>query len=190
MSRDDPHDIDRDPDAAYRRRYRRRGERADDDPANLDRDVDAAYRRRHREYEPDPDDHETAEEQKQAEAGIESARRRMRWPGLGLAVAGLVGVAGNAWHLIDTQPFGKAGIAVVVWVMYALVPLGLGLLFAAFTLAGGVCFAAGRYRGLAVTGLVLGCFPLHWGMPLAAPFAVWGFTLLSDPDVQRRFDRR
>lgn len=188
MSRDDPDDIDRDPDAAYR--HRRRWRDPDDDPANLDRDVDAAYRRRHRDYELDPDDPELAEEERRAEAGIESARRRMRWPGLGLALAGLVGVVGNVWHLIDTQPFGKAGITVVVWVMYALVPLGLGLLFAALTLVGGICFAAGRYRGLAVTGLVLGCFPLHWGMPLAVPFAVWGFILLSDPDVQRRFDRR
>lgn len=186
MSRDD---LDRDPDAEYRRRYRRR-ESADDDPANLDRDVDARYRRRHREYEPDPDDPEVAEEEKRAEEGVEAARRRMRWPGLGLALAGVVGVVGNGWHLIDTAPVGKAGIAVVVWVIYYLPLLGFGLLFAACALAGGVCLWAGRYRGLAVTGLVLGCIPLHWGMPLAAAFAVWGFVLLADPDVQRRLDRR
>lgn len=187
MSRDDPDDIDRDPDAAYRHRRRRD---PDDDPANLDRDVDARYRRRHRDYEPDPDDPEIAAEEKRAEEGVASARRRMRWPGLGLALAGLVGVVGNVWHLIDTAPIGKAGIAVAVWVIYYLPLLGLGLLFAAFALAGGLCFAAGRYRGPAVCGMVLGCFPLHWGMPLAVPFAVWGFILLSDPDVQRRFDRR
>jgi Mn2+/Fe2+ NRAMP family transporter len=116
----------------------------------------------------------------------------MRWPGLGLAVAGLVGVIGNGWHLIATAPIGKPGVtvAVVVWVIYYLPLLGFGLLFAAFALAGGMCFASGRYRGLAVSGMVLGCIPLHWGMPLAVPFAVWGFVLLSDPDVQRRFDRR
>ncbi len=188
MPRDEPDDIDRDPDAAYR--HRRRWRDPDDDPANLDRDVDARYRRRHRDYEPDLDDPETAEEAKRAEEGIESARRRMRWPGLGLALAGLVGVIGNVWHLIATAPVGKAGIAVAVWVIYYLPLLGFGLLFAAFALAGGLCLAAGRYRGLAVSGMVLGCIPLHWGMPLAVPFAVWGFILLSDPDVQRRFDRR
>ena len=143
----------------------------------LDSDASHVPPRAHRVVEPD------------SPARVEAAREMVRRPGRGLTLAGFVGLIGNVALLLYFLPLGTGAALAFPRFVYLLPVLTLGIFCATFAMIGGACLRNGRFHGLAVVGMIVGCFPFHLGAVLAVPFAVWGFLVIGDPDVQRRFDR-
>ena len=145
-------------------------------------DPDAVPPRAYRVSAPSPD---VAE----ASARIEAARELVRRPSRGLTIAGWIGLVGNVSLLLYFMPHGTGAALTLPRFLYLLPVLTLGIVCVVFAMIGGASLRNGRFRGLAVAGMVLGCFPLHLGAVLAIPFSIWGFLSFGDPDVQRRFDQ-
>ncbi len=198
------------------RRYRDEYDDDFDDPDDIDRDPDAEYRRRVDRYGEEMTDEDEDEAEKEEADSESSARKKSLWPGLVWAPPGGGTRLGSVGFVVTPALGGGAGGgggggAAVSWISLGLCA-GIPLLFTAgFTimqLVGGVCLVRRKGRGMAISGAILGVLaavpiiyvglvgnfpPTIWmalgPCLLSLPAGVWTFIAANDTDVQEAFAR-
>ncbi len=187
----------------------------DDD---IDRDRDDEYRYREYRYGPEElEGEEEAEMEGEKSEAIRLGRKKVIGPAIGMILFGILGIIGGAGYGYSSAPTPGAGPGAAVtgiFFVFLLVPLILGIVCCAFSIAAGIALLNGRRRGLVVAGAIVACLPslgcltifismiASGGMGLSAihflllglflfqvPLTIWTFAAINHPDTIAYFER-
>ncbi len=161
------------------------------------------------EFDDDDEDEDDAEDRRRElrwrrRRREEDARRKLVGPGVGLIVAGFLGIMGGSVLIVlalnipmppppppqpgqDPAAF-NAGFKLGFYGVYVC-PAALGILMSGGMILGGNGMRSGGGRGGAVLACVLGLMPCHVGWLVSLPCAIWGFVVLNDEEVLRLHGR-